>query len=171
MVSQVCPDVWFSIPNVLMVVRVKRLQAGAPSSLRWVVPDSGIILYMHPAYERRRYNVASSLIGWMHTQNDRCWLGHVTLATIWGQPCIPRLVSWRLSLSKCKYRPRSAQYADDLLTYKRIRCQWSNPSIGSQWHISFTIVNLFRKWQKWHNFWVLIHLPVHSCFSEHFCMY
>ena len=31
---------------------------------------SGIGLYMHPANERRRYNVTSSLIGWGHTQND-----------------------------------------------------------------------------------------------------
>ena len=33
---------------------------------------SGIILYMRPANERRRYIVTSSLIGWMHTQNDPC---------------------------------------------------------------------------------------------------
>ena len=29
-----------------------------------------IILCMHPANGRRRYNVTSSLIGWAHTQND-----------------------------------------------------------------------------------------------------
>ena len=41
-----------------------------------VVPDDepGIILYTHPANERRRYNVTSSLIGWAHTQNDPCKL-------------------------------------------------------------------------------------------------
>ena len=31
---------------------------------------SGIILCMHPANERRRYNVTSSLIVWEHAQND-----------------------------------------------------------------------------------------------------
>ena len=32
--------------------------------------DSGIILDMRPAKERRRYIVTSSLIGWAHTQHD-----------------------------------------------------------------------------------------------------
>ena len=31
---------------------------------------TGVILYMCPAYERWRYNVTSSFIGWMDTQND-----------------------------------------------------------------------------------------------------
>ena len=35
-------------------------------------PLSGIILCMHPANERRRYNVTSPLIGWLHTQNNPC---------------------------------------------------------------------------------------------------
>ena len=30
----------------------------------------GIVLWMHPANERPRYNVTSSLIGWAHSQND-----------------------------------------------------------------------------------------------------
>ena len=34
----------------------------------------GIILCMRPANERRRYIVTSSLIGWVHTQNDPCIL-------------------------------------------------------------------------------------------------
>ena len=33
---------------------------------------TGIILYMRPANERRRYIVTSSLIGWAHTRNDSC---------------------------------------------------------------------------------------------------
>ena len=33
---------------------------------------TGIILCLHPANERRRYIVTSSLIGWVHTQNDPC---------------------------------------------------------------------------------------------------
>ena len=32
-----------------------------------------IILCVHPANERWRYIVTSSLIGWVHTQNDPCW--------------------------------------------------------------------------------------------------
>ena len=32
----------------------------------------GIILWMRPANERWRYNVTSSLIGWVHTQFDPC---------------------------------------------------------------------------------------------------
>ena len=35
---------------------------------------SGIILCMHPANERRRYNIKSSLNGWVHTQYDPCHL-------------------------------------------------------------------------------------------------
>ena len=37
-----------------------------------LLPDTGIIFCMRPAYERRHYNVMSSLIGWAHTQNDPC---------------------------------------------------------------------------------------------------
>ena len=33
---------------------------------------TGIILCARPADERRRYIVTSSLIGWVHTQNDPC---------------------------------------------------------------------------------------------------
>ena len=35
-----------------------------------IMGPSGIILWMRPANERRRYIVTSSLIGWAHTQND-----------------------------------------------------------------------------------------------------
>ena len=38
----------------------------------------GIILCMRPAYERRRYNITSSLIGWAHTQNDPWYLTRKT---------------------------------------------------------------------------------------------
>ena len=34
--------------------------------------SAGIILHMRPANERRRYIVMSSLIGWVHSQNDAC---------------------------------------------------------------------------------------------------
>ena len=33
---------------------------------------AGIILCMHPANERRRYNVTLSLIGWVHAKNQPC---------------------------------------------------------------------------------------------------
>ena len=39
--------------------------------------SSAIILCMRPANEGRRYIVASSLIGWAHTQNDPYAL-HIT---------------------------------------------------------------------------------------------
>ena len=37
----------------------------------WCFIKAGIILCMHPANERH-YNIASSLIGWVHAQNDPC---------------------------------------------------------------------------------------------------
>ena len=49
----------------------------------------GIILCMRPANESRRYNVTSSLIGWMHTQND---------------PCRPITFVWSVSLLLCQAR-------------------------------------------------------------------
>ena len=39
----------------------------APSLMFWR-PSPGIILSMHPANERRCYNVTLSLIGWVHTK-------------------------------------------------------------------------------------------------------
>ena len=45
----------------------------------------GIILCMHPANERLRYIVASSLIGWVHTQNEPCYL--LSLHTLCGMHC------------------------------------------------------------------------------------
>ena len=39
---------------------------------------TGIISYMRPASERRRYIVTSTLIGWAHVQNDYCMI-HVHL--------------------------------------------------------------------------------------------
>ena len=37
---------------------------------------TGIILCMRPANERWHYNVTSSVIGWVHTQNDPCGNSH-----------------------------------------------------------------------------------------------
>ena len=42
----------------------------------------GIILCMHPANERWRYNVTSSLIGWAHAQNEPCILYWVIIDCI-----------------------------------------------------------------------------------------
>ena len=36
------------------------------------IANTGMILCMHRANARRRYNVTSSLIGSVHTQNDPC---------------------------------------------------------------------------------------------------
>ena len=59
------------------------IQAQIKENIRWPVnsphkgpvmwkmfPFDDVIMYMCPANERRRYIVASSLIGWAHTQND-----------------------------------------------------------------------------------------------------
>ena len=40
--------------------------------LTWCHPVAEIIWCMRPANERRRYIVTSSIIGWVHTQNDPC---------------------------------------------------------------------------------------------------
>ena len=37
---------------------------------QWLRYNTGIIFGMRPANGGRRYNVTSSLIGWVHTQND-----------------------------------------------------------------------------------------------------
>ena len=44
---------------------------------------------MHPTNERQRYNVTSSLIGWVHSHNDPCivyrvskWNNYVTIPTV-----------------------------------------------------------------------------------------
>ena len=34
---------------------------------------TGLILRLRPANERRRYFVTTSLIGWAHTKNQRCY--------------------------------------------------------------------------------------------------
>ena len=46
----------------------------ASNARNWWIVDTatGIILWMRPANERGCYIVMSSLIGWVHTQNDPC---------------------------------------------------------------------------------------------------
>ena len=57
---------------------------------------TGIILYMRPAKERRRYNVTSSLIGGTHIQNDPCITSPEELPN--GAP--PMLKCWRRMSTK-----------------------------------------------------------------------
>ena len=42
------------------------------ASRQFSVSVAGISLRVHPANERRRYTVTSSLIDWVHSQNDPC---------------------------------------------------------------------------------------------------
>ena len=42
----------------------------------WYSRSTGIVLWMHPANERRRDIVTSSFIGWTHTQNNLCNTSH-----------------------------------------------------------------------------------------------
>ena len=58
---------------------------------------AGIILCMHPANERRRYNVTSSLIGWAHSCNDT-WF-HVCVL---GSSCVLwQSLSWKQNAVQC----------------------------------------------------------------------
>ena len=63
--------------------------------------ESGKILGMRLANERRGHNVMSSLIGWAHKQNDHCeWISPVFLARNvcvskkQQQPRSPILINW-----------------------------------------------------------------------------
>ena len=47
---------------------------------------SGIVLWMCPVNERRRYNVTSSLIGCVHSQNDPCFMHTRTINIITNIP-------------------------------------------------------------------------------------
>ena len=66
--------------------------------------ESGIIFYMRPAYERRRYNVTSPLNGWAHIQKSlpnkltachKCWALRTNCSP--ANRCIPVhwLIIWR----------------------------------------------------------------------------
>ena len=69
-----------------------RLYQGNVRSIIQGGTKPGIISWMRPANERRRYNITSSHIGWAHTQNDPYkedmnWID-VYSATHWGDPYI-----------------------------------------------------------------------------------
>ena len=82
--------------GLLICTGLQYLQPGDHMTryLKVIEKVTGINLCMHPANERRRYIVTSSLIGWAHTQNDPWrqvhWgpvgdqLGTVSV-TSWGQ--------------------------------------------------------------------------------------
>ena len=55
--------------NKMYHKRLPTLQLCIINVLLYTVRDHFCV---HPANERRRYNVTSSLIGWVHTQNDSC---------------------------------------------------------------------------------------------------
>ena len=55
----------------LQLYNLSFLQKLWPHGARWWAYP-GIILCIHPANDRWCYSVTSSLIGWVHTQNDIC---------------------------------------------------------------------------------------------------
>ena len=50
--------------------------------------ESGLILRMCLANERQRYNVTSSLIGWVHAKNDAWWVKWNGNWTVVGEMCL-----------------------------------------------------------------------------------
>ena len=65
--------------------------------------NAGIILFMHPANERRHCIVTSSLIGWVHTQNDPC-CSVVVIQLLWPlsvqKVLVPSSPVWHIALRK-----------------------------------------------------------------------
>ena len=57
--------------------------------------ETGIISCMHPANERRRYNVTSSLIGWAHLQNDPCWHAGVQINERLRKKFLLQFIIWK----------------------------------------------------------------------------
>ena len=88
-------------------------QPRLPSKVFWVAKPrvlAGIILWMRPANERRRYIVTSSLIGWAHTQNDPCaWLWRFIFLQLWSSG-MPGIVSLRKESSNIKYCGKYKSY-------------------------------------------------------------
>ena len=82
---------------------------------------SGIILWMRPTNERRRYNVTSSLIGWAHLQNDPWCIFKQTPG--YSLQNGPAFRVWPLLLTKI-YDHMTSQW--DLFFYLRSsKCLWS----------------------------------------------
>ena len=62
---------WWHVDETNMILSFDPLQAFFGCANQPMM-SSGIILCMHPANERRCYNVTSSLIGWVHAHNNPC---------------------------------------------------------------------------------------------------
>ena len=72
-VTWMCTHVHISVAKWCIVVyEISALWGMCNRSIQIVVVTSGLILALHPAYERRRYKVTPSLIGWAQTYNHRC---------------------------------------------------------------------------------------------------
>ena len=54
--------------------RVKTMAWIYDEPVHWCLSRAGLLLWMGPANERRRYIVTSFLSGWAHTQNDPCMI-------------------------------------------------------------------------------------------------
>ena len=73
------------------------------------------ILCMHPANERQRYNVRSSLLGWAHTQNDpwefmltTYYIIFIYNFLIWGLYHVITVYSWIIGCARWGHTyPRS----------------------------------------------------------------
>ena len=61
---------WVYVPLLATSTSSPSLKSYMPGTKRQNI--AGIILFMCPTNERRRYSVTSSLIGWAHKQNDPC---------------------------------------------------------------------------------------------------
>ena len=90
---------------------------------------SGIV-GMGSANERRRYNVALSLIGWAHTQNDSCLHTWYRLLTGWYYFKVPRVII------KSKQHFNSVmtfgeQYCDNRMTDESTACSYSLYTVES----------------------------------------
>ena len=89
---------------------------------------TGIILCMHPANGRRRYNVASSLIGWAHTPNDHCiYVSQVRLFHISSQGKTRKIMLGQVVLIG------SAGYTS-------LKCRWSGAKFTPKMFPKFTLL-------------------------------
>ena len=66
----VSTDEWYEYTVNVLDKNTGCLTMHTPCAIVNIDRDPGIILYMHPANERRCYDVMSSLIGWAHAQSN-----------------------------------------------------------------------------------------------------
>ena len=97
--------IWYSLAQRLwnhVLLNIKHQATWWQAKRTWLnlLPwkFAGIILFMRRANERRRNNVMSSLIGWVHTQNDP-WIWCHSTQNIYI--AIPYFISWySISISR-----------------------------------------------------------------------